>query len=175
MPPRKPSQVRVTGIDHIYITVSDIRRAEKFYDRVMRFLGFHKGTGPIEGEPHRHYYNRDLQLTLRPAHEIRTPHDPYAPGLHHICLRVSDRQAVDAAARGLRRLKIEVTQPQLYPQYGPDYYAIFFTDPDGIRLEIVNHLARRREIRRVWNKLEEFVNPLQKLRARESRKTGGSR
>ena len=76
---------------------------------------------------------------------------------------------------GLRRLKIEVAAEQLYPQYAPDYYAIFFTDPDGIRLEIVNHLARRREIRRVWNKLEEFVNPLQKLRAREIRKTGGRR
>ncbi len=175
MPPKKPSQVEITGIDHIYITVSDLRRAEKFYDRVMRFLGFRKGTGPIEGEPHRHYYNRDFQLTIRPAHGAKPPHDSYAPGLHHICLRVPNREAVDAAARGLRRLKIDVTRPQLYPQYGPDYYAIFFTDPDGIRLEIVNHLARRREIRRVWDKLEEFVNPLQKLRARQSRKTAGGR
>jgi len=51
MMPRKSSQIRVTGqfrvtgIDHICITVSDLRRAEKFYDRVMRFLGFRKGTG----------------------------------------------------------------------------------------------------------------------------------
>ncbi len=175
MPPKKRSQVEITGIDHVYITVSDLRRAGKFYDRVMRFLGFRKGTGPIEGEPHRHYYNRDFQLTLRPAHGAKPPHDSYAPGLHHICLRVPDREAVDDAARGLRRLKIDVTRPQLYPQYAPDYYAIFFTDPDGIRLEIVNHLARRREIRRVWDKLEEFVNPLQKLRARQSRKTAGGR
>ena len=67
MTPRKSSQIRVTGIDHICITVSDLRRAEKFYDRVMRFLGFGKGTGPIAGEPHRHYYNRDARLTIRPA------------------------------------------------------------------------------------------------------------
>ncbi len=172
--PRKAAKIRVTGpirvigIDHIYITVSDLRRAEKFYDRVMHFLGFRKGTGPIEGEPHRHYYNRDFQLTLRPAHGARRLHDPYAPGLHHLCLRVANREAVDAAARGLRRLKIEATRPQLYPQYAPDYYAIFFSDPDGIRLEIVNRLARRREIRRVWNELDGFVNPLQKLHARKA-------
>jgi hypothetical protein len=26
------------------------------------------------------------------------------------------------------------TEPRLYPEYAPDYMAIFLTDPDGIRL-----------------------------------------
>ena len=108
-----------------------------------------------------------MRLTIRPARRGGT-HHPWAPGLHHVCLRVPDRAAVDAAARGLRRLKIELTAPQLYPQYAPDYYALFFSDPDGIRLEIVNHLGVRRELHRVWNELEDFVNPMQKLRARKA-------
>ncbi len=164
----KPAPVQVIGIDHIYITVSDLRRSEKFYDRVMRLLDFRKGTDPIDGEPHVHYYNRDLQLTLRPARPAKPAHDPYAPGLHHICLRVADREAVDAAARGLTELGIDVTHPLLYPQYKPDYYATFFADPDGIRFEIVNHLEHRREVRRLWDQLKDFVNPMQKLRARKS-------
>jgi glyoxylase I family protein len=161
----KSAPVRVSAIDHIYIAVSDLKRSERFYDRLMGLLDFRKGTNPIEGEPHLHYYNRDVRISLRPARGDR-PHDPYEPGLHHLCLRVPTRAAVDAAARGLRKLKIEVTRPRLYPQYAPDYYAIFFRDPDGIRLEIVNHLEVRREIRRRWSALTEFVNPLQKLRER---------
>ena len=170
----KPAQVQVIGIDHIYITVSDLKRSEKFYDRLMRFLGFRKGIKPIDGEPHIHYYNRDTQLTLRPARPDRPSHDPYGPGLHHICLRVPDRAAVDTAAQGLRAIGIDVTQPLLYPQYAPDYYATFFADPDGIRLEIVNHTAIRREIGAVWDELTDFVNPLQKLHARKGlAQTGG--
>ena len=136
----------------------------------MRFFGFHKGTDPIAGDPHRHYYNRDVRLTLRPARGGRHRHDPYAPGLHHLCLRVPDRATVDATAQGLRRLKINVTPPRLYPQYAPDYYAAFFHDPDGIRFEIVNHLRVRREIRRRWSELTDFVDPMRKLNARK-RKT----
>jgi catechol 2,3-dioxygenase-like lactoylglutathione lyase family enzyme len=164
----KPPQVEITAIDHIYLTVTDLKVSEKFYDRVMRLFGFHKGTDPIEGEPHLHYYNRDVRLTLRPARPAKPAHDPYAPGLHHICLRVADPQAVDAAWQGLTNLGIEASYPLHYPQYAPDYYATFFADPDGIRLEIVNHLAVRREIRELWDQLEDFENPLRKLRARKA-------
>jgi hypothetical protein len=30
--------------------------------------------------------------------------------------------------------------------YGPDYYATFFTDPDGLRLEVMNLREVRRKI-----------------------------
>ncbi|MFZ0889717.1 MAG: VOC family protein [Candidatus Binataceae bacterium] len=164
----KQKEIRVTAIDHVYLTVSDLRRSERFYDKLMRFLGFRKGTDPIDGEPHLHYYNRDVRITLRAARRNRPSHDPYAAGLHHLCLRVEDRETVDAAARGLTELGIRVTQPLHYPQYAPDYYAFFFADPDGIRLEVVNHLAVRREVQALWDRLTGFVNPLGKLRAREA-------
>ena len=34
----------VTGIDHVYISVGDLARAEVFYDRVMSILGFRKNS-----------------------------------------------------------------------------------------------------------------------------------
>jgi catechol 2,3-dioxygenase-like lactoylglutathione lyase family enzyme len=38
----------VTGIDHIYIAVSDLSRSEIFYDRVLQdTLGFRKNKTPI--------------------------------------------------------------------------------------------------------------------------------
>ena len=59
--------LEVLGIDHIYIAVSDLAQSTAFYDGVMKLLGFRKGTDPIGGQPHVHYFNRALQYTLRPA------------------------------------------------------------------------------------------------------------
>ena len=159
--------IEFLGIDHIYLSVSNFRRSEEFYDRAMRALGFYRGDGPIGGEPHRHYYCREFQITIRPARRA-APHDSYAPGLHHLCMRVSDRVAVDAAAEALRSAQIDVEGPKLWPEYARDYYAIFFSDPDGIRLEIVNHLERRKTVHARWDELEDFENPLDRLLAKKS-------
>ena len=144
------SEFEVNGIDHIYLAVRDIGRSEAFYDGVMRLLGFRKSSGPLAvGPRHVHYYNRITQITLRPA-ERPGNHEPLAPGLHHICLRVPEPQHVDQVAEDLRELGVEVTEPTAYPEYDRDYYATFFCDPDGIRFEVVNHHHERHEIVRNW-------------------------
>ncbi|MBI5838848.1 MAG: VOC family protein [Chloroflexi bacterium] len=152
----------VLGIDHIYITVSDLERAEVFYDGVMQLLGFHKGTNPVGGQPHFHYYNRVTQYTIRPAPSKSITHNPLVPGLHHVRLQVADKNTVDRIAQDLRRLGIQVSEPRLYPDYGMDYYAIYFKDPDGIELEIVNRTQRRNLICDHWDELVHFENPLSK-------------
>jgi glyoxylase I family protein len=93
---------------------------------------------PPGGDPHVVHYNRNFAYSLRPAREGTPDHDPYAPGMHHFCLRVVDEAAVDRAAGELRSAGIETTEPHYYPEYGPDSYAIFFEDPDGVRLEVMN-------------------------------------
>jgi catechol 2,3-dioxygenase-like lactoylglutathione lyase family enzyme len=127
----------------------------------MQALGFRKGTTPIAGERHLHYFNPVTQYTIRPAKD-RAAHDPYRPGLHHVCFRVARRDDVDTAAAALRALGIDVSEPRLYPEYAPDYYAAFFADPDGIRLELVAHRHMRSLIRDNWDRLTEFEDPLTK-------------
>lgn len=153
--------LEVTGIDHLYVAVRDLPRSVAFYDPVMRLLGFKKGNVPIAGEPHVHYWNRVTQYSLRPSRGPAT-HDPYAPGLHHLCFRVDTRAAVDAAARELRALGVAATEPALYPEYAPDYYATFFSDPDGLRLEIVALRSGRTLVRERWHELTEFEDPVRK-------------
>ena len=143
--------VDVIGIDHVYLSVSDFARAEAFYDRVMiEVLGFRKGTMAIAGAPHRHYFNRHYGFSIRPAQRA-TPHDPYAPGLHHFCFRVADEAAVREAATELRARGIAASEPRYYPEYAPDYFATFFEDPDGIRLEITNFREQRRHRMDHWD------------------------
>ena len=154
--------IEVTAIDHVYLAVTDLSRSEAFYDAIMKLLGFRKGTKPIGGERHLHYFNPVTQYTIRPAKPSAREHDPYQPGLHHICFRVQSQTEVDAAAKGLREVGVEVTVPRFYPDYAPDYYATFFSDPDGIRLEIVAHRRLRSLIRDHWPELTEFEDPLTK-------------
>jgi catechol 2,3-dioxygenase-like lactoylglutathione lyase family enzyme len=92
---------------------------------------------------------------LRPARAGTPEHNPYAPGLHHLCLRVESAAEIDALAESLRALGIETSSPRLYPEYAPDYCAIFLQDPDGMRLEITNYRAERRERFEHWDQLNE--------------------
>ncbi|WP_085315340.1 VOC family protein [Derxia lacustris] len=144
----------VTGIDHIYFSVSDLARAEAFYDRVLcELLGFRKGGRfALGGEPHVSYFNRRFGIVLRPA-RVATPHEPYAPGLHHFCLRVESAADVEAVAQALAAAGIAATPARLYPEYAPDYVATHFTDPDGLRLEVTNYRAERRERFERWDDL----------------------
>jgi len=152
-----PERVEVVGVDHVYLTVSDMVRSLAFYDTVLGLLDFRALDAPIGGDPHRHYFNRVMQISIRPARG--GTHDPYAPGLHHLCLQVADKAAVDRIARLLRDAGIEISDPALYPQYADDYYAIFFDDPDGIRHEIVARRARRKLTVERWTELTSFLNP----------------
>jgi hypothetical protein len=121
------ADAEVIGLDHVYLTASELAGAKRFYDAVLGALGFRSAEGPIGGDPHVHYWNRALQLSLRPA-----------------------RAAVDAAHAALRALGVDASAPRLYPEYNPDYYATFFSDPDGIRLEVVARKAKRDEIVARW-------------------------
>jgi glyoxylase I family protein len=149
--------IEVIGIDHIYITVSDLARSTAFYDTVMLgVLGFRSNRFEIGGDPHVQYYNRQFGYVLRPARPVAgspRAHDPYSPGLHHLCLRVESVDDVKAAADALRNAGIEASEAHLHPGYAPDYWATFFSDPDGVRLEVTNYRAERRERHDRWNEL----------------------
>jgi len=143
----------VIGIDHIYITVSTLERSETFYDAVMEVLGFRKNQFLIDGERHVQYYNRHFGYVLRPA-RVTHPHNPYAPGLHHLCLRVENEEEVMETARRFRERNISASEPKQYPEYAPDYFAIFLSDPDGIQLEITNYRQERRKRHDEWENIE---------------------
>jgi glyoxylase I family protein len=142
----------IISIDHIYVAVSDLQQSEAFYDRVMSVLGFRKNSFQIDGTTHVQYFNRHFGYVLRPA-RVSQRHDPYAPGLHHFCFRAEGERDLREIAMRLSSAGVTVTEPRLYPEYAPDYMAIFFTDPNGIRLEITNYRDERRYRHDHWHEL----------------------
>lgn len=146
----------ITGIDHIYLAVSDLARSEAFYDRVMRVLGFRKNEFEIGGDRHIQYFNRQFGFVIRPARSA-TAYDAYAPGLHHFCFRVESAADVAETAMLLRSAGIAATEAANYPEYALDYCATFFEDPDGMRLEVTNYRDERRRRHDCWDDLDDPI------------------
>ncbi|OGZ57484.1 MAG: hypothetical protein A3F94_00620 [Candidatus Spechtbacteria bacterium RIFCSPLOWO2_12_FULL_38_22] len=63
-----------------------------------------------------------------------------ATGLNHLAFRVSSKKEVDQFHKEYllaNRIPILYTGPKEYPQYEHGYYAVYFEDPDRIKLEVV--------------------------------------
>ena len=82
-----------------------------------------------------------LGIWIRPAAHQEPKYVFEAHGLHHLCLKAETPRMVDSVhdllnAPDWQSAAKILCAPKLYPQYAPDYYAVFFTDPDGIKLEV---------------------------------------
>jgi len=124
---------------HIDLTVCDLEKSVAFYESVLGELGFQR-TGTYSGGAPCWLYGRDpdtvFSIALHRAHDSSS-HNRYAPGLHHLAFGADSREAVDGFHEFLIRKKIEVFDAPAEYDYTPGYYAVFFADPDGIKLEVV--------------------------------------
>jgi len=129
--------VEALGLDHVDLTTTDLARATAFYALVLGALGFTR----IEHPSYVAFSNGRMNVGLRQAsaEERDIAHDRRRAGLHHLALRARSRGDVDTLHRFLVEHGVTVLDaPAEYPQYGPDYYAVFFADPDGLKLELVH-------------------------------------
>jgi glyoxylase I family protein len=129
------------GIDHLDLVVSDFDLSLRFYRGLLGPLGYVR-EGTIEGERGERvvYLNRmdgGGSVSVR-ERQIETPHERYAVGLHHVAFAASSRSEVDERARWLRDQGARIESDPKEYDYTPGYYAVFFYDPDGIKLEIVH-------------------------------------
>jgi diadenosine tetraphosphate (Ap4A) HIT family hydrolase/catechol 2,3-dioxygenase-like lactoylglutathione lyase family enzyme len=122
---------------HIDVTASDLARSTLFYDVLLPRIGFERIADAEEGPLWRKgEFEFGLQRAKGAGRQSR--HDRYSPGLHHLAFAAPSREAVDALHVELVRLGTTILDaPALYERYLPGYYALFFADPDGVKLEYV--------------------------------------
>lgn len=127
-------------VHHIDLTVTDKERSRTFYDAVLGFLGYRRSADYDHGSDWDREGGPFHSIGIIEAHgpgAART-HDRYAPGLHHLAWTAGSRDDVDALHDLLRSIGATILDaPADYPRYGPTYYAVFFADPDGMKLEFV--------------------------------------
>lgn len=125
------------SIHHIDITVADLSVSRSFYEQVLPLMGFRRIRDVAEGPL---WAGDRLEVGLQQARRgDANSHDRYSPGLHHLAFSAPDRAAVDHVYRSLVSIGVTILDaPAPYEDYCPGYYAVFFSDPDGIKLEYVH-------------------------------------
>jgi glyoxylase I family protein len=129
------------SVQHVDLVVSSIERSLPFYRDLLAPLGFHR-IGEVEGERGETIWYLSGAVSAIGLREAQTPsegpYDRYRVGLHHLALEAHSRGAVNERAAWLRDQGAEIESgPEEYA-YLPGYYAVFFYDPDGMKLEIVH-------------------------------------
>ena len=72
--------------------------------------------------------------------KITEPKHTYTtPGLHHFCFKVNSVDKVNKLYNILKDNTLIFDKPANYPQYTEKYFAVFFADPDGIKLEVAHY------------------------------------
>jgi len=132
--------VRSTGVHHVDLVVSSIERSLPFYSALLGPLGYHR-VGEVEGERGETIWylsGPGTAIGLREAQSESQEYDRYRIGLHHLAFEAESRAEIDERAAWLATQDVEIeSEPQEYT-YIPGYYAVFFYDPDGLKLEIVH-------------------------------------
>lgn len=136
-----PEAPTTGGVHHVFIAVNDIARARPFYAALMPRLGY-PGTWDFDGSGQSiGYLGSGGSFWVKQA-DPKFRGDTFNKdrvGLCEIAFRAENRAQIDALARDLPAMGGTVTEgPQEYPHYVPGYYAVFFTDPEGIKLEFVH-------------------------------------
>lgn len=133
-------------VDHLDLVVTDLDRSLSFYNGLLEPLGFTRNSEITGERGERVVYiggSGGASVSLREAQSgaHATPYDRYAVGIHHLCFGAESREVVDERTAWLVEHGAEIeSQPREY-DYTPGYYAVFFYDPDGIKLELVHRPA----------------------------------
>ncbi len=117
--------------DHIDLRVADMASAQKFYSHLLPALGFSEACGDDEC--------RGYQTPggLPDAFFCFTPVANHQPNETRIAFWAESRAEVDRLAEIVREAGgRNLEGPELCRDYSPGYYALFFEDPSGNKLEI---------------------------------------
>ena len=128
---------------HLDLSVSDAPGAYPLYALFLTHMGYveadHRPDGYTEWD---HPADGYLSIGMAPSkgENAHRPHDRYSPGLHHAAWLAASKEDVDQLYAKLVAFGATILDPPAdYPKYngGRGYYAVFFADPDGLKLEYV--------------------------------------
>ncbi len=123
--------------NHVDLVVGSLDRSLPFYRELLGLLGQFHRENEVVGEQGETIYYLSGGLGLR-ERRSEGAIDRYAVGLHHVAFEAPSRTAVDHVAAWLRGAGMEIESGPREWDYAPGYYAVFFPDPDGIKLEVVH-------------------------------------
>ncbi|MCX6803258.1 MAG: VOC family protein [Candidatus Diapherotrites archaeon] len=121
-------------LGHVKLSVSDFEKSKEFYKQLFKKLGFEqvsyseRSVGWITKE--------GFGIWIASAKTLTPNYKFAAPGLHHLCFKAISEEEVNEVYEMIKGKTIVFDPPQRYSDYTDKYYAVFFADPDGMKLEV---------------------------------------
>jgi catechol 2,3-dioxygenase-like lactoylglutathione lyase family enzyme len=124
--------MKTRRLDHIDLRVKDLKIARKFYEKLLPALGFTTDRSDLEWGT---FYSAGGDRASDFFGFTEDRH--HQPNGTRIAFWADTREEVDQIAQLVREIGGGNPEgPEICANYSPGYYAFFFEDPDGNKLEI---------------------------------------
>ncbi|KAG0041206.1 hypothetical protein BGZ83_002166 [Gryganskiella cystojenkinii] len=134
---------KLGALNHVSLSSSDFDQSKKFYRfllvDLLQYKQFHEIADWIMWVG-----ANGSAICISPGN--KTPHHKFNPGLHHLAFNAETKEQVDEfykkivdfQAKSGNEKSVILDKPAEHSEYGAGYYSVYFTDPDGIKLEIAS-------------------------------------
>jgi len=124
-------------LHHIEIYVSNFERSREFWKWLLELLGYEE-ISPGETITNFRLGNTYIVLVQTEEKFLDVPYHRCRTGLNHLAFHGGSRADIDALTEKLRERNIKILYEDRHPHAGGNnYYAVFFEDPDRIKVEVV--------------------------------------
>ncbi len=124
-------------LHHVELYVSDLEKSLSFWGWLLAELGYseyqswEQGKSFILGSTYLVFVQTEKKHLDIPYHRCKT-------GLNHLAFFAKSREHVDELTEALKQKNITILYQDRHPYAGgKDYYAVYFEDPDRIKVELV--------------------------------------
>jgi len=126
------------SVYHIQINVSDAKISLPFYKKLFSYFDY-----KIIDESSEHIGvsngKTDFWIMQTEKNYLNQKYHRKSTGLNHVSFKVSSKKDVDKFVEeflGKNKIPSLYKTPKHFSEYAKDYYAVFFEDPDRIKLEV---------------------------------------
>ncbi|MGX7776315.1 VOC family protein [Streptococcus pluranimalium] len=124
-------------LHHVELYVSDLARSRVFYEYLLPQFGYElyqdwdRGFSMKKVEQYIVFVQTPTAFLDAGYHRCRT-------GLNHLAFHGGSREEIDQLRKDLLARDVTLLYDDRYPYAGgPEHYALYFEDPDGMKVEVV--------------------------------------
>ncbi len=128
-----------TSLYHIQLNISDASKSLPFYKDFFNYMDYKiidespEHIGVSNGTTDFWLIQTEEQHKNSGFHRKNT-------GINHLAFRLNSKEEVDTFVNDFlkpRNIDALYDSPKVFPEYGGEYYAVYFEDPDRIKIEVM--------------------------------------